>query len=39
VSIVKVLRARYDLPIGVSVYPTDTSSEELKQAGATEIKI
>ncbi len=38
VSIVKILRARYDLPIGVSVYPTDTSSEELKQAGATEIK-
>jgi biotin synthase-related radical SAM superfamily protein len=38
VAIVKALRARYDLPIGVSVYPTDTSSEELKQAGATEIK-
>lgn len=38
VSIVKALRARYELPIGVSVYPTDTSSEELKQAGATEIK-
>lgn len=38
VSIVKALRALYDLPIGVSVYPTDTSSEELKQAGATEIK-
>lgn len=38
VSIVKALRARYDLPIGVSVYPTDTSSEDLKQAGATEIK-
>ena len=38
VSIVRVLRARYDLPIGVSVYPTDTSSEELKEAGATEIK-
>ena len=38
VSIVRALRARYDLPIGVSVYPTDTSSEELKQAGATEIK-
>jgi len=38
VSIVKALRARYDLPIGVSVYPTDTSSEELKEAGATEIK-
>jgi biotin synthase-related radical SAM superfamily protein len=38
VSIVRALRALYDLPIGVSVYPTDTSSEELKQAGATEIK-
>ncbi|HEX7444942.1 MAG TPA: radical SAM protein [Methanothrix sp.] len=38
VSIVKALRALYDLPIGVSVYPTDTSSEELKQAGAMEIK-
>ena len=38
VSIVLALRARYDLPIGVSVYPTDTSSEELKDAGATEIK-
>jgi biotin synthase-related radical SAM superfamily protein len=38
VSIVKTLRALYDLPIGVSVYPTDASSEELKEAGATEIK-
>ena len=38
VSIVSALRARYDVPIGVSVYPTETSSEDLKQAGATEIK-
>jgi biotin synthase-related radical SAM superfamily protein len=38
VAIVKALRERYDVPIGVSVYPTDTSSEELKEAGATEIK-
>ncbi len=38
VSIVLALRSLYDLPIGVSVYPTDTSSEELKEAGATEIK-
>ena len=38
VELVKILRARYDVPIGVSVYPTDTSSEELKEAGATEIK-
>ena len=38
VQIVKALRARYDLPIGISVYPTETSSEELYKAGATEIK-
>jgi biotin synthase-related radical SAM superfamily protein len=38
VEVVKALRARYDLPIGVSVYPTETSSEELYSAGATEIK-
>jgi biotin synthase-related radical SAM superfamily protein len=38
VAIVKALRERYDVPIGVSVYPTDISSEELKEAGATEIK-
>lgn len=38
VKIVKALRKRYDLPIGVSVYPTETSSEELFYAGATEIK-
>jgi biotin synthase-related radical SAM superfamily protein len=38
VEMVRTLRARYDVPIGVSVYPTDTSSEELKEAGATEIK-
>jgi len=38
VAIVSALRERYDLPIGVSVYPTDTSSEDLKRAGATEIK-
>lgn len=38
VEIVKALRARYDLPIGVSVYPTKTSSEELYAAGANEIK-
>ncbi|MGA9097679.1 MAG: radical SAM protein [Methanotrichaceae archaeon] len=38
VEIVKALRERYDLPIGVSVYPTATSSEELLAAGATEIK-
>jgi biotin synthase-related radical SAM superfamily protein len=38
VEIVKALRALYDVPIGVSVYPTDNSSEELKAAGAKEIK-
>lgn len=37
-EVVKTLRARYDVPIGVSVYPTNTSSEDLKAAGATEIK-
>ncbi len=40
VEVVRALRTRYgyDMPIGVSVYPTETSSEELKAAGATEIK-
>lgn len=38
VEIVKALRVRYDLPIGVSVYPTKTSSEELYAARANEIK-
>ncbi|MFB3764773.1 MAG: radical SAM protein [Methanotrichaceae archaeon] len=38
IEVVKALRARYDVPIGVSVYPTSTSTEELKAAGATEIK-
>jgi biotin synthase-related radical SAM superfamily protein len=38
VEAVKALRARYDLPIGVSIYPTVTSSEDLWQAGATEVK-
>lgn len=38
VEVMKALRARYDVPIGVSVYPTTTSSEDLLAAGATEIK-
>jgi biotin synthase-related radical SAM superfamily protein len=38
VEVVKALRAKYSVPIGVSVYPTETSSEELHAAGATEIK-
>ena len=29
---------RFNLPIGVSVYPTTTSSEDLHAAGASEIK-
>jgi biotin synthase-related radical SAM superfamily protein len=37
-EVVKALKARYDVPIGVSVYPTETSSEELYGAGAMEIK-
>jgi len=38
VDVVKALKAKYSVPIGVSVYPTETSSEELYAAGATEIK-
>ena len=38
VEAVKALRIRFDLPIGVSIYPTRTSSEELHAAGADEIK-
>jgi biotin synthase-related radical SAM superfamily protein len=38
VRVVKALAQRYDLPIGVSVYPTDTSSEKLFTAGVCEIK-
>jgi biotin synthase-related radical SAM superfamily protein len=38
VEVIAALRDRYDLPIGVSVYPTKTSSEDLYSAGATEIK-
>jgi len=38
VEVVKALRKKYPLPIGVSVYPTETSSEELYAAGANEIK-
>lgn len=36
--IVKMLREKYDLPIGVSVYPTSDSAKILKNAGADEIK-
>ena len=38
VRVVRELRRRYDLPIGVSVYPTETSSADLFAAGASEIK-
>ncbi|MCJ7445761.1 MAG: radical SAM protein [Methanotrichaceae archaeon] len=38
VQILKTLRTRYNVAIGVSVYPTETSSKELYDAGATEIK-
>jgi biotin synthase-related radical SAM superfamily protein len=37
-AIVRALRAKYDLPIGVSVYPTENSTELLKDAGADELK-
>jgi biotin synthase-related radical SAM superfamily protein len=38
IRIVRALAQHYDLPIGVSVYPTDASSEKLFAAGACEIK-
>jgi biotin synthase-related radical SAM superfamily protein len=37
-QIVRHLASRFDLPIGVSIYPTATSTRELRDAGATEIK-
>jgi len=37
-EIVQHLSAHFDLPIGVSIYPTATSSEDLHAAGAVEIK-
>jgi biotin synthase-related radical SAM superfamily protein len=36
--IIKQLTREYDLPIGVSIYPTTGSSEELYSAGACEVK-
>lgn len=38
VEVIKALRDRYDLSIGVSVYPTETSSQDLYSAGANEVK-
>jgi biotin synthase-related radical SAM superfamily protein len=35
---VKALNEQFDLPIGVSIYPTKTSSDELFAAGADEVK-
>ena len=37
-ELVRLLAREYDLPIGVSVYPTNNSSEILYSAGACEIK-
>jgi biotin synthase-related radical SAM superfamily protein len=37
-GIIKKLSREYDLPIGVSVYPTKDSSAELYSAGACEVK-
>jgi biotin synthase-related radical SAM superfamily protein len=37
-AIIHTLREKYDLPIGVSVYPTTNSTKLLKDAGADEIK-
>jgi biotin synthase-related radical SAM superfamily protein len=37
-GIIKQLAREYDLPIGVSMYPTKDSSEELYSAGACEVK-
>jgi len=36
--VVRALQARFDLPIGVSVYPTADSTRVLRAAGADEIK-
>lgn len=37
-AVVRELRARFDLPIGVSVHPTADSTAVLRSAGADEIK-
>ncbi|MDD5048972.1 MAG: radical SAM protein [Methanoregulaceae archaeon] len=37
-NVAKAILSEYDLPVGVSVYPTATSSEELYAAGASEVK-
>ncbi len=37
-ELIYMLRERYNVPIGVSVYPTEDSSRRLKVAGADELK-
>jgi biotin synthase-related radical SAM superfamily protein len=37
-KVVHHLSERFDLPIGVSIYPTATSTEDLHAAGASEVK-
>ncbi|WP_340820400.1 radical SAM protein [Methanolobus sp. WCC4] len=37
-ELIRRLREKYDVPIGVSVYPTEDSTRRLKAAGATELK-
>ncbi len=38
VKVIRELKKHYSVPIGVSVCPTETSSEELRDAGAVEVK-
>ncbi len=37
-ELIRRLREKYDIPIGVSVYPTGNSTRRLKEAGADELK-
>ncbi|MDK2912978.1 MAG: hypothetical protein PWR29_1935 [Methanolobus sp.] len=37
-ELIRRLREKYDVPIGVSVYPTEDSTRRLKEAGADELK-
>ncbi len=38
VGLIRKERGGHDVPIGVSIYPTKDSSEQLKEAGAAEVK-
>lgn len=38
VELIRRLREKYNVPIGVSVYPTEDSTSRLKEAGADELK-